>query len=278
LVQFIKKLGENVDLVCQNSLTVILPTLNERENLEYLIPQVLSLASIEHAPRISVLVVDDGSTDGSGEFVRSISSHDARVSLIERIGIASLPASISEGVNACNSDFVAWLDADGSMPISHLEKMWFSSRTHGYDLVIGSRFVKGGGFKGMNEVGKTTPIQFARNLKDSEDSFLAVILSRGLNYILRMTLPCGVHDLTSGFILVKRSSLLETKIEGAYGDYCPSLIYELVKKNLRTVELGYVCLPRRFGSSKTGANLIDYIKRGLPYITRSVKTRLRYSL
>ena len=267
-----------MNLVYQNSLTIILPVLNERENLEVLIPQVLSWASTEHAPRISVLVVDDSSSDGSGEFVKSISSRDARVTLLERMGAASLPNSISDGVKASNSDFVAWLDADGSMPISHLEQMWISARTNSFDLVIGSRFVKGGGFKGMNQVGKTTPIQFARNLKNSEDSFIAVILSRGLNYFLRLALPCGVQDLTSGFILVRRSALIETKIEGAYGDYCPSLIYELVKKNVKTLELGYVCLPRQFGSSKTGANLIDYLRRGLPYISRSVKTRLRISI
>ena len=261
----------------RNSLTVILPVFNERANLEFLIPQILSWASTTHAPKVSVLVVDDGSTDGSGDFVKMISTQDSRVALIEREGIASLPNSIWDGVNGCDTDFVAWLDADGSMPISHLEQMWISSRADAYDLVIGSRFVNGGGFKGMNEVGKTTPFQFARNLKDSEDSFLAVILSRGLNYFLRLVLPCGVRDLTSGFILVDRLILLETKIEGSYGDYCPSLIYELARKNIKTLELGYVCLPRRFGTSKTGASLVDYIRRGLPYISRSIKTRLHFS-
>lgn len=258
----------------KDSLTVILPIFNERENLEFLIPQILTWASSENAPDISILVIDDGSSDGSGDFVRSLSTLDRRVQLIARTEAASLPNSISDGVKASATEFVAWLDADGSMPISHLEQMWVSARTQDYELVIGSRFVEGGGFKGMNEVGKTTPIQFIRNLKDSEDSIMAVVLSRGLNYFLRAILPCGIHDMTSGFILVKREALGNVKIVGEYGDYCPTLIYELCKLGLSFHELGYVCLPRRFGNSKTGANLNDYIRRGLPYISRAIKTRL----
>lgn len=258
----------------QGSLTVILPVFNERDNLDFLIPQILTWASSPAAPEISILVVDDGSSDGSADLVKSLSSRDSRVRLLERKQAASLPNSISDGVRTTNSDFVAWLDADGSMPISHLEKMWLYSKSYAYDLVIGSRFVEGGGFKGMNEIGKTTPIQFFKNLQNSEDSIMAVILSRALNLFLRACLPCGIHDMTSGFILVKRSFLQKVNIAGEYGDYCPSLIYELCRQGLRTHELGYVCLPRRFGNSKTGASLSDYIRRGLPYISRAVKTRL----
>jgi len=157
------------------------------------------------------------------------------------------------------------------MPISDLKRMWIQAKYSNFDFVIGSRFVNGGGFKGMNVVGRTTLRQFIQNIRQSQDSFAAIFLSRALNYFLRALLRCGVRDLTSGFMLIRRELIKENDIRGAYGDYCPPLIYRLVRRGTPFVELGYICLPRQFGESKTGATLRQYIRRGLPYITESFK-------
>jgi hypothetical protein len=165
---------------------------------------------------------------------------------------------------------VAWLDADGSMPIKDLVKFTLMARTQALDVVIGSRFVSGGGFKGLNEVGKTSIRDFYSNLRGSQDSFLAVILSRVLNRFLRLILRSGVKDLTSGFMVARKALILEKDFHAAYGDYCPILIRRLYLRGAKMQEVGYLCLPREFGESKTGSSLIAYLRRGFPYIAKSL--------
>ena len=262
-------------MINRKTLTVVFPVFNERKNLEFLVPEILDWDDHSQDVSITLLIVDDGSTDGSRDYANSYLGIDSRVNLLTRDSNPSLPESISEGIQYATTEYVAWLDADGSMPISDLVRMWTVMIESELELVIGSRFVDGGGFKGMNVVGKTNFFQFVRNIRDSKDSFSAVILSRCLNYFLRMVLRCGVHDLTSGFILVKKIHIEPGDISGAYGDYCPPLIYRLRRKNIPFTELGYICLPRKFGVSKTGASLRQYINRGIPYIFEAFSAKFR---
>jgi dolichol-phosphate mannosyltransferase len=254
-----------------NDLTIILPTYNERQNLELLIPEILRSAWEIDENKLHVIVVDDNSTDGTLEILEKYQALDHRFSYIVRQASPSLPLSILEGIRAAETEFVAWLDADGSMPIRDLLRFSSAVRLENLDVVIGSRFVVGGGFKGLNEVGKTSLLDFFENLNRSKDSVLAVLLSRALNEFLRIVLRAGVRDLTSGFLIVRKTFIEDRDFEASYGDYCPILIKRLVIRGAVIREIGYLCLPRMFGESKTGTSLRTYVRRGLPYIFRSIK-------
>ena len=258
-------------------LTIILPTFNEKQNLDMLIPEILRSSWGFEDERLKVIVVDDNSSDGPISILEAYRSQDARFSFILRGSEPSLPLSILEGIKASQTEYVAWLDADGSMPIKDLVRFVSSARLEELDVVVGSRFVTGGGFKGLNEVGKTTLFDFYRNLKYSQDSVVAVILSRALNELLRLILRAGVRDLTSGFLVVRRSFIEDLDFDASYGDYCPILIKRLVLRGASIREIGYICLPRFYGESKTGATLSTYIRRGLPYIFRSLGELRRVS-
>lgn len=253
------------------SLTVILPTFNEKQNLEYLVPQILESNWSFPGSALRVVIADDNSTDGTSELVRRFMAIDSRVSLIERSGPPSLPLSIWEGINSSKTEYVAWLDADGSMPISDLVRFVAIAHLEEVDVVIGSRFVVGGGFKGLNEIGKTSIRQFYRNIRNSQDSVLAVILSRALNEFLRLVLRAGVRDLTSGFVVSRRPLIFAGDFDADYGDYCPILIRRLVFRGASIREIGYTCLPRQFGISKTGTSLPTYMRRGFPYILSALR-------
>ena len=222
-----------------------------------------------------ILVADDNSKDGTQELVKEFSKRDERVQLVKRSGPPSLPDSIWDGINASQNDFVAWLDADGSMPIAALRMMWEELSKQDADVVIGSRFVTGGGFKGLNQVGKTSIREYFHNIRNSQDSFLAVVLSKFLNIFLRICLKCGVKDMTSGFIISKRKLILQDDISGGYGDYFPKFVYRVSRRTTKIIEVGYVCLPRKYGESKTGANLMQYLRRGIPYISVALSERFR---
>lgn len=248
---------------------MILPTINEVDNLNFLIPQLLE--SETQDTKFQIIVVDDGSVDGTQELVKNFSKENANVFLIERKNPDGLPGAILAGIQKSEGDLIVWLDSDGSMPIKVLNKMLNFQKSYELDLVIGSRFVKGGGFKGLNESGSTTIFQYIRNIRNSEDNALAVFLSRVLNISLRIILRSKIKDITSGFIVIKKDFIKGQTLVGKYGEYCPVLLSRLEKQGIKLSEFGYVCLPRMYGESKTGHNLFDYIKRGIPYLKEAIK-------
>jgi glycosyltransferase involved in cell wall biosynthesis len=251
------------------SLSIILPTINEKDNLEFLIPEIYSRFS--SLTNIEVIVVDDGSTDDTGKLMEQFGGVYPNIRYIERSFPDGLPKAIQTGVTAAQGDLVAWLDADGSMPIRILTEMYQRFMQENLDIIIGSRFVANGGFKGLNEKGKTSFLQFLENLRNSQDSFLAVVLSRVLNIFLRIVLQAGVKDMTSGFIIVKKSVVQKEEFIGRYGEYFPILMKNLSKRNLIKEEFGYVCLPRIHGTSKTGSSMRQYLSKGLPYVFYSTQ-------
>ena len=107
-----------------NSLSIILPTLNEKENLEVLIPEVIDVLSrLEELERFELIVVDDGSDDGTEELVADIKIKNSNVNFIKRKEEKSLPLSIYQGVMESSLENVMWLDADGSMNALAIERL-----------------------------------------------------------------------------------------------------------------------------------------------------------
>ena len=263
-----------------NGISIVLPVINECLNLEILIPELLRVCD-DLGIQSEIIVADDGSDDGTSQFIESYNSSDSRVRIIDRSGrLRSLPESINDGVLNSNFEYVLWMDADGSMPPSVLNGLITSFETNGLrgeTIVVGSRFVKGGGFKGSDGSGKTRLLQAHRNLQTTNDSFVAMILSRILNRYLWIMLGRCCKDPASGFVLARRTFLLSNRLIGSYGDYCPRLLFTAKKQNVQIIEVPYICLPRQFGVSKTGATLIQLIKRGFPYVLLPFKIRIKKS-
>jgi dolichol-phosphate mannosyltransferase len=249
-------------------LSVVLPVLNERDNLAELIPELCSALS-PVLEGLEIIVVDDSSTDGTDLLLADLASRDARVRYISRKGLpASLPESLTDGVRAASFDHVAWMDADGSMPPESLVDLVraYRSSSEINPIVVGSRFIKGGGFKGVETVGETSVLQVIRNLRNSNDSLSAVLLSRVLNGYLWLLLGRCCRDLASGFVIASKEGVLNIGLRGSYGDYCVRFIYLAHRRGNCIVEVPYVCQVRRHGYSKTGTTLWGLIKRGAPYV------------
>ncbi len=99
------------------AISVIFPTLNEGENLKFLIPDFISEFNNLGIQDYELIVVDDGSSDGTENILFQI--NDQRINLIKRTKNPSLPLSIWEGIESANMKYVMWLDADGSMSAKH---------------------------------------------------------------------------------------------------------------------------------------------------------------
>jgi len=229
--------------------TVILPTYNEVENIAYLV-RAIDIAVKDDK---EILVVDDNSPDGTSQAVQELieKKEVPNLRLITRIHNKGLTNSIWDGITHAEGDIVVWLDCDFSMPPEVITKM-IAEIDAGYDVAVGSRFVKGGSFK--------------KETTGTEDSWVAVVLSRLMNVFIQTMLGYSFKDYTSGFIAIKRNIFKRIELKGDYGEYFIDLMFRVLMLNYKVKEIPYICLPRRQGHSKTGSNLIDYAKRGRKYI------------
>lgn len=256
-------------------LSIVLPVLNERDNLAELIPELLEELS-PSLDGMEVIVVDDSSTDGTDSLLADLSQRDTRIRYLSRVGqTKSLPQSLTDGVSAATYPLVAWMDADGSMPPTSLRDIIdaYNNVLDRPRLAVGSRFAVGGGFKGVEVVGETSIWQVIRNLRGSNDSLSAVILSRILNRYLWLLLNRCCRDLASGFVVAAKSDVLRLGLQGSYGDYCVRFIYLAHRAGLQVIEVPYTCLVRRHGYSKTGTTLWGLVKRGIPYVLLPLRIR-----
>jgi len=142
---------------------------------------------------------------------------------------------------------------------------------------IGSRFVSGGGYKGQDP-NENTFLKVIKNIKNSEDSFIATYLSLIFNKVLKRLINIEINDLTSGFIIGSRNNIDNNVfLQSNYGEYFIYLVTDLISKKQNIVEVGYICKPRKFGNSKTSTNIITLVRLGLPYLKAAILCKKSYN-
>ena len=113
-----------------SNLSIVLPVINERLNLETLVPELLTICT-EIGIECEVIVVDDGSTDSTDLFISDLQKVEPRVLRIDRSSrIKSLPESLNDGISLAQYEHVLWMDADGSMPASTVGSLVTSFNSH----------------------------------------------------------------------------------------------------------------------------------------------------
>ncbi len=256
-------------------ISIILPTLNEERNLKILIPEIISLFQNDLKINYEVIVVDDGSTDETNEYITSLSESNKSIKIIMRNTEKSLPLSILDGIKSSQFDNVMWLDADGSMTVKAMKKLIISYfenlQNDEKKVIIGSRFVEGGGYKGVKDVKNQSLLTSIQNVRKSNDSVFGMLLSILINKILSFLFRTKLTDLTSGFIVIDKNFIDEKVfINKDYGEYFIYLLGDLINKNIEIEEIGYICETRLHGYSKTGSGMIKFIIRGIPYIKAAI--------
>ncbi len=227
------------------SLTTILPTYNERGNIQILIEGILAAVQTP----VKVLVVDDNSPDGTAEVVAEIAAREPRVRLICRTTERGLTSAIWAGIRAADTDAVSWMDCDLAMPPEVIPAL-LARLTAGADIAVGSRYVPGG--------------------SDPGHGLMARAFSVVINTFASLLLGRHVRDYTSGFIAARRSVFDKIALRGDYGEYCIDLLARAQQAGFRVEEVPYTSGARFSGASKTGASFADYIRRGWKYVVAVV--------
>jgi len=252
-------------------ISLILPVFNEVENLKLLIPMIENTLS-SLVDDYEVIIVDDNSNDGTDNLIKNIYSN--RLVLIERNGANSLPLSILDGIKASKYEHILWMDADGSMPVEELSNLISKKEQNPDSVIIGSRFVEGGGYKGQDVNRKLNFFEMFFKIFNSEDSFVAIYLSIIFNKILKLLINSDINDLTSGFFLGEKKYInYNIFTKAIYGDYFIYLMTDLIIKNIKVIEVGYFCKPRLKGKSKTSTNIIKLFSLSYPYIKAGILSR-----
>jgi len=213
-----------------NPALVCIPTYNERENVEAICRAVLGADA-----RLDVLVVDDNSPDGTGQIADALAAKEPRIQVLHRekkegLGRAYLAAF--KWALGRQYQFVLEMDADFSHDPRYLPRL-VDEAERGADLVIGSRYVRGGGTVNWG-IGRQ-------------------IISRGGSLYARTILGVRVRDLTAGFKCFRRTALealdLDAVTSSGYG-FQIELTYKTLKKGFKVSEVPIVFEDRRVGHSK----------------------------
>ncbi len=219
---------------------VIIPTYNERENIEKIISVVMGLER-----KFDILIIDDGSPDGTATIVKRLmkESFAERLYLLERSGKLGLGTAYIDGFQWAlkhDYEYVFEMDADFSHNPNDLPRLYDACAVEGYDVAIGSRYVSG-----VNVV--DWPLG-------------RVIMSYGASLYVRMILGVGIHDTTAGFVCYRRRVLEKmefSKIRFKGYGFQIEMKYTAHKMGCKIKEVSVVFVNRKEGVSKMSGGIFS---------------------
>ena len=217
-------------------ISLVIPTYNEQETLPTLME---GLRTVLGNYELETIIVDDSSPDGTGKVAEQLSRKYSKVKVIHREGKKGLASAVIEGFNYASEDILGVMDADMQHPPENICRM-LKEIENGADIVIASRYVKGGGLEGWSEGRK--------------------VISKVASLLARVIFPKirDIRDPVSGFFLLKRAAL-----EGANLNCVGfKILLEILAKGTynKVVEVPYVFRKRTKGKSKLGfKECLDYL-------------------
>lgn len=231
---------------------VVLPTYNEAENIVRLVPELIALG-----PGLRVAVVDDNSPDGTGRLADELAArYPGQVLVVHRPGKLGLGSAYIAGFRHALSQGAAWvltMDADFSHQPRYIPAML--ARAAEADLVIGARYVPGGG---------AVDSPFSRRL-----------LSRGANLVAHVALGLHARDVTAGFRLYRRAVLESIPLDLIFSSgysFLIEMLYLVERKGWRVAEVPIHFYDRALGQSKISR---AEVRRALYTVARLGWRRLR---
>lgn len=216
---------------------VIIPTYNEKENIENIIRAVFGLEKVFH-----ILIIDDGSPDGTANIVkRLINEFPTRLFIVERSGKLGLGTAYIAGFKwglAHGYEYIFEMDADSSHNPNDLPRLYSACAEDGYDMSIGSRYVSG-----VNVV--NWPMG-------------RVLMSYFASKYVRIITGLDIHDTTAGFVCYKRR-VLETleldKVRFKGYAFQIEMKFTTVMCGFKVKEVPVIFVNRELGTSKMNTSI-----------------------
>jgi dolichol-phosphate mannosyltransferase len=221
---------------------VVLPTYNERENIQAIVSAILSQSN-----DFDVLVVDDNSPDGTGRIVDQLVESEPRLQVMHRTEKSGLGTAYIQGflwALAREYQFIFEMDADFSHDPADLVRLREPLINGDADASVGSRWVPGGGTRNW--------------------SFLRTFISRGGSLYARVILGVPIKDLTSGFKCFSRYVLENLELQSVRSNgyaFQVEMNYRCYLRGYRVKEVPITFVDRRVGKSKMGSHIVTEAMR-----------------
>jgi len=217
-----------------NELAIIIPTYNERENIQ---PMVARLESALQGINWEVIFVDDDSPDGTADLVRSLAQTDHRIRCVQRLKRKDLYSACIEGILASSTPYVAITDADMQHDEKILPLMLAALKNQPLDIVNGSRYMHGG------STGDLAPVR--------------VWISRTATSMSRLVLNLAITDPMSGFFMMRRNFFEKVmrKLSGSGFKFLFDIL-ACTSGSVRFREIPYDMRTRARGESKLRAVVV----------------------
>ncbi len=216
---------------------VIIPTYNEKENIEKMVRKVMSLKDGFH-----LLIVDDGSPDGTARIVKSLQAeYTDRLHIEERAGKLGLGTAYLHGFNwglERGYEYLFEMDADFSHNPDDLTRLLNACISQNADVAVGSRYVKGGKVANWDKK--------------------RLLLSYFASWYVRMILWISIKDTTAGFKCYNRKVLEKINFDAIiFKGYAFQICmkYAAIKHGFKVVEVPITFIDREFGTSKMSSSI-----------------------
>ena len=217
---------------------MIIPTYNEKENISGIVHAIIDLNE-----GFQVLVIDDGSPDGTAEIVKALQSqYPASLFLEERKGKLGLGTAYIHGFRwALNKGaaYIFEMDADFSHNPADLQKLYLACHAGGADMAIGSRYVKGGG-----------TVNWPRN---------RILLSKGGSLYTRLITWMPIQDTTAGFVCYTRNVLESINLKEIHFlgyAFQIEMKFAAWKLGFKIIEVPIIFQDRKYGVSKMHKGIV----------------------
>ncbi len=229
----------------QRMISIILPTYNERENLEVLIPMI---CNVFRDKNFEIIIVDDSSPDGTEEYVKNISRKNNFIRLITRKKERGIGSAISEGYNSARGDIIISSDADLSLDPADMLRL-LEIIDNGFDVVVGSKYLKDSVYE-----------------KKSFRKFLQSFVSRCGNIYIRALLGVPLTDFTLNFRAFRKPiwNNIATKEKDNV-----MLLEMLYKAHINGYKI--VSIPVKFSERKHGVTKFKFFGNSLPFLVKTTR-------
>ncbi|MDD4628362.1 MAG: glycosyltransferase [Candidatus Peribacteraceae bacterium] len=233
--------------VASASVSVVLPSYNERANIVEAIQRIIqSLGPL----LLEIIIVDDDSPDRTWEAAEQL--HEPKCRVIRRTDRRGLASALADGTRAAKGAIVVWLDCDLGIPPEDILRL--IEKLDKYEVAIGSRYVK----EGM----------------DTRPKFRA-FLSLVFNTYTRLLLGRHFWDWTSGFAAARRDVLERIPLSpNGFGEYFVEWVYACTKQKVTMIEVPYRYGLRKAGVSKTDGNIWRFLQLSFGYALRVLAIRI----
>lgn len=217
----------------KQKITIVIPTYNEKENISRLIPAIFDIFKVNKING-NIVVVDDNSPDGTAGVVRELMKK-YNIDIIERKGKMGLGSAYIVGFRKAlkeGSDIIFEMDADFSHNPKYIPD-FVNKINEGYDLIIGSRYIKGGAVKNWGPK--------------------RIMVSKGGNFIARTLTGLKTNDVTAGYRAYRKEIFKKLdldRIRSSGYDFQIEMVFRTSRKGFKVTEIPITFVDRHVGSSK----------------------------